>query len=172
MLTYKIARLWGSSQGTVEKYDIDEKIAFPDDPELDFSTNFSAQLQLIKLKEEISAIITNGSIGTRFTCPLCTKKFVKNIEIPAAEGEFLYEQSAVRPSEADIFLINKKAMTIDLNDLVRQEIILHFPLIPLCSRGCKGLCPHCGVNKNKIDCKCKNEDLEPHKPFKNLKKLL
>ncbi len=172
MLTYKIARLWGSPQGTVEKYDIDEKLVYPDDPELDFSTNFSAKLQLIRLKEEISAIISDAGVGLHFTCPLCLKKFVKNLEIPSMEGEFFYDNTTVRPHEADIFLINKKAITIDLSDLVRQEIILHFPLVPLCSRGCKGLCAHCGGNKNKTICKCKNENTQTHKPFKNLKKLL
>ncbi|MEK7085982.1 MAG: DUF177 domain-containing protein, partial [Patescibacteria group bacterium] len=61
---------------------------------------------------------------------------------------------------------------IDLGEFLRQEIILHFPLIPVCSKSCKGLCPTCGKDKNKEDCDCPKRETEGYKPLAVLKKLI
>ena len=44
---------------------------------------------------------------------------------------------------------------IDLNPDIRDEIILSYPMRPLCSIDCKGLCFHCGKNLNEGKCNCK-----------------
>jgi len=43
---------------------------------------------------------------------------------------------------------------IDLNPEIREEIILDYPIKPLCSVNCKGLCLKCGKNKNEGGCNC------------------
>lgn len=43
---------------------------------------------------------------------------------------------------------------IDLNPDIREEIIPDYPIKPLCSAGCRGLCPKCGKNLNKGECSC------------------
>jgi len=43
---------------------------------------------------------------------------------------------------------------IEIDSDVRQEMILNFPLKPLCSENCKGICPVCGKNLNKGKCNC------------------
>ena len=42
---------------------------------------------------------------------------------------------------------------LDISPDIREEIILDYPLKPLCSANCKGLCPVCGANLNKAKCK-------------------
>ena len=37
---------------------------------------------------------------------------------------------------------------------LREEIILGYPLKPLCREDCKGLCPVCGGNLNESKCGC------------------
>ena len=44
---------------------------------------------------------------------------------------------------------------IDLNPDIRDEIILDYPMRPLCSIDCKGLCFRCGKNLNEGKCNCK-----------------
>ena len=174
-LNYKIAKLWGKQQGSTEKYDIDEKISFPEDKELNFQSNLTAKLTFIRLKDEISVLINNAAIDIEFTCNRCLKPVIKTVEIPAAEREFFFEEpDFITKDMEDFFYIDKKRMTIDLNEMVRQEIILHFPLIPVCSNGCKGLCIVCGQDLNLKKCKCKVQtpDGDSHQPFKNLKKLI
>jgi len=43
---------------------------------------------------------------------------------------------------------------IDLGEEIRQEMILANPPRILCSKECKGICPGCGANLNKEQCKC------------------
>ncbi len=44
--------------------------------------------------------------------------------------------------------------SIDIEDLVRQALVLAVPAKILCSDGCKGLCTRCGADLNAGPCKC------------------
>jgi len=52
---------------------------------------------------------------------------------------------------------------------VRQALVLSMPMKPLCSEGCRGLCPTCGANLNERTCNCKTETFDPR--WDGLKKL-
>jgi uncharacterized protein len=41
---------------------------------------------------------------------------------------------------------------IDLAPLLREYALLEVPIQPVCRPGCKGLCPTCGENRNRVDC--------------------
>ena len=43
---------------------------------------------------------------------------------------------------------------IDLDPDIREELILDYPIQPLCKVDCKGLCPKCGKNLNEGGCTC------------------
>ena len=43
---------------------------------------------------------------------------------------------------------------IVLDPDIREEIILDYPIKPLCRPDCKGLCPKCGKNLNEGGCSC------------------
>jgi uncharacterized protein len=51
--------------------------------------------------------------------------------------------------------------TIDLGQLMREQFYLALPMKPLCSDDCKGLCPHCGTNRNRGECRCAREWDDP-----------
>jgi uncharacterized protein len=58
----------------------------------------------------------------------------------------------------EVFLdysVDSSQRAIDLTPDIREEFILAYPMNPLCSPGCKGLCHKCGQNLNKQKCKCK-----------------
>jgi DUF177 domain-containing protein len=44
-----------------------------------------------------------------------------------------------------------------------EQIQLGIPLKPLCRESCRGLCPHCGEERNSSKCECPEElpDKEP-----------
>ncbi len=52
---------------------------------------------------------------------------------------------------------------------VRQALVLSMPMKPLCSEGCRGICPTCGANLNERTCDCKIETPDPR--WDSLKKL-
>ena len=43
---------------------------------------------------------------------------------------------------------------LDLNVLLREQILLALPLKPLCREECRGLCRQCGANLNRESCSC------------------
>ncbi|MBU0547752.1 MAG: DUF177 domain-containing protein [Candidatus Omnitrophica bacterium] len=50
--------------------------------------------------------------------------------------------------------IDNSATSIDLTPEIREEVILDYPIKPLCNLNCKGLCVKCGKNKNEGGCNC------------------
>lgn len=48
---------------------------------------------------------------------------------------------------------------IDLDPLLREQVLLALPTYPVCEESCKGLCPVCGTNLNERECGC-----DPHVP--------
>jgi len=52
------------------------------------------------------------------------------------------------------YAVDKLDPIIDLDPDIREEIILSYPINPLCSNNCKGLCPRCGHNLNEGGCNC------------------
>ena len=50
--------------------------------------------------------------------------------------------------------VSKNQTVVDLDPDIREDIILEFPIKPLCKLDCKGLCPKCGQNLNEGGCSC------------------
>ena len=50
--------------------------------------------------------------------------------------------------------IDNKDPVIDLEPQIREEIIIDYPIKPLCKEDCKGLCHKCGKNLNVEKCSC------------------
>ena len=50
---------------------------------------------------------------------------------------------------------------IDLDPIVREQLLLSVPSYPVCGEGCKGLCPVCGANLNDRECGCDRHVPDP-----------
>lgn len=50
---------------------------------------------------------------------------------------------------------------VDLDPIVREQILLALPGYPLCKESCKGLCPVCGANLNDRECGCDRHVPDP-----------
>jgi len=51
--------------------------------------------------------------------------------------------------------------TIDITNIVKNNIILSLPFKKLCKDDCKGICQNCGGNLNTTSCHCKEDDIDP-----------
>ena len=50
---------------------------------------------------------------------------------------------------------------IDLDPLLREQILLAVPGYPVCREGCRGLCTVCGANLNERECGCERRLPDP-----------
>ena len=51
-------------------------------------------------------------------------------------------------------LIELDAPCLDLDELMREQLLLSLPEKRLCKEDCAGLCPQCGANRNEVACGC------------------
>jgi uncharacterized protein len=63
------------------------------------------------------------------------------------------------PGEAEEETYSGKV--IDLDPIVREQLLLALPGYPVCKESCKGLCSVCGANLNERDCGCDRHVPDP-----------
>jgi uncharacterized protein len=68
---------------------------------------------------------------------------------------------AAELQEEDLSLSVFDGETIDLDELVREQVLLAMPARALCGEECKGLCPTCGADRNTNPCDCQSGEIDP-----------
>jgi uncharacterized protein len=59
---------------------------------------------------------------------------------------------------------------IDLDPIVREQVLLALPMSAVCREDCKGLCAQCGQNLNEKLCGCEQKVIDPRlAPLMNIK---
>ena len=111
---------------------------------------------LIRGSLEGSLGLSCGRCLEPFAAPVATEFELLLLPAPASESPDEEELSA-RELDLDVYT----GETVDLEALVREQIILLVPLKPLCQEDCRGLCPGCGANLNRETCPCREGSLQP-----------
>lgn len=119
--------------------------------------------QLTAQREDRTITLTGELEGQmRLLCSRC-------VDPIDAACEFSFEEQfrLVNPADPDLQSDDEDEFVpltedvIDLDDFLGQEFVVQLPYAPLCSEGCLGLCPSCGVNRNEQACDCRNEKIDP-----------
>ncbi len=74
--------------------------------------------------------------------------------VDAAAGEH-----AITEDETEIGYYEKSGLPLE--DAVREQVLLALPGRVLCRQDCKGLCPHCGADRNQNPCHCDDRPSDP-----------
>lgn len=98
-------------------------------------------------------------------CVRCLEPVAKDIDV---EFNDVFVDAAEDPKTDEIELgedeLDESLITsdeIDMAEVVREQLVLATTEIVYCSPDCKGLCPKCGGNRNLIDCKCEENEIDP-----------
>lgn len=98
--------------------------------------------------------------GGLFTCDRCLDEFQREVSSGYAIM-YVTGNEPVEAEEAEIQVIAPDTNTIDIGEDVRQYTILALPLKMLCREDCAGLCPVCGINRNRATCSGHNGEIDP-----------
>lgn len=49
---------------------------------------------------------------------------------------------------------------IELDDVLREFVLLTLPMQQICRENCKGICPVCGQNRNHVTCSCESAKVD------------
>jgi len=129
-----------------------------------------------KVRLSGNEVFVNGHFDTRaqVECDRC----LKPIELPVSadfELEYItgseYESTAVAElTEAEMSIAVFDGEALDVDEIVKEQILLAVPTRMLCREDCKGICPECGVDRNTGECNCETKEIDPRwAALKNLK---
>ncbi len=112
-------------------------------------------------------VIVRGNLNT--TVDVVCARCLENFQLPVSSPvEVEYRLRVERPQEEEIELIEEDADVyyytqdrLNLEEALRDQILLAVLLKPLCLTDCKGLCPGCGANLNQGACGCPQENVDP-----------
>ena len=119
-----------------------------------------------RIRRKNEEVVLRGKLATRVavTCARC----LKSLEFPV-EVEFTErftpavawkneEQHELAPEDLDLAVFDGQGLELD--DLVKEEIVLAMPGHTLCKESCKGLCPSCGIDLNESSCGCAAKQID------------
>ena len=145
-----------------------------EDPELEFS-GAGALTGRVHLSRHGKDVLVRGQLEGRLelTCGRCLEAF----ELPVAADFDLLLAPGPEPvsgeekelSAPDLDLDFYSDEIVDLEGIIREQIILQIPLKLLCREECQGLCPLCGADLNQGKCACSEQRFDS--PFAALSRL-
>lgn len=107
-----------------------------------------------------SEVVVKGTVSAdvMLACGRCLNEFAAGVEAPI---DVVYhpasdisgdEKRELRADELETGFY--EGDELDMDELVREQMLLNLPIKSLCGEACKGICPHCGANLNEGPCTC------------------
>ncbi len=137
------------------------KIVFPDDirlfDQLDIQLTDKGVLEGSIDKRDDNLFIINASISipVLLICRRCLGEFEDDI---VADFVLAVMRDSGKSGEMDdgedMLYIDPRQDGVDLEEFVREHLILNLQTLPLCTEDCKGLCAGCGADLNRENCNC------------------
>lgn len=136
-----------------------ELLHLPREEVLTFEASVRVQGLFTKASEQIYFRGTLRGVVT-VPCSRCLETvwsdFVTEVRVvffPQTSEVAAEEESRLSfADELDLYMHD--GITLDLKPLVRDQVVLSFPVQPMCRDDCAGLCQVCGGNRNEQPCAC------------------
>lgn len=117
----------------------------------------------VKVKANVSnhagLVILKANVAFDFSypCDRCTVNTLKSFKYSFEHILSSDEES----TEDDSDYISVPDYLLELDRVIKDDILLELPSKILCSPSCKGLCPLCGKNLNEETCNCSVQKIDP-----------
>lgn len=135
------------------RFEIEADIEGLDLAEYTFSVPLRCEIVLERTGDRIDAHL-DLETSLKLSCSRCGESMRQDI-CASADVTFLPEvKNKEDADEQDATDLEFYSEVLDLRDIVRDMFLLALPIAPLCSEDCRGLCPSCGANLNRENCKC------------------
>lgn len=104
-----------------------------------------------------------------FTLNLVPENLADQVGLDDSRDDNQSERAgSFRMEDAEEEVFNGKV--IELDPIIREQLLLALPMSAVCTDDCQGLCPACGQNRNEKPCQCDTRPLDPRlAALKNIK---
>jgi len=118
-------------------------------------------------KEVVADIRLRGRFAGSFQIP-CARCIEAVAISMSAEFDLVFRplgadsgvpERSITASETEIGYYQEDSLLLE--DVLREQVLLSLPVRTLCKPDCKGLCPHCGANRNLQPCSCDEGHNDP-----------
>lgn len=141
----------------------------------------------VKLQKTGSGVLLRGSteVTVHTPCRRCladvhlrvpvsfTLNLVSQAALAGGDEDRGDDEQAERGGSFDLARVDEELFdgkTIDLDPIVREQVLLALPMHAVCRDDCKGLCGSCGQNLNEGQCGCATTQVDPRlAALKNIK---
>jgi len=141
------------------------ELALPEDEQLTMTAPVHVQGHLTKVMEQVyfHGVIRGTVVALCSRClEVVNDSFdveVRGVFLPVADNRLDDAEDGVVTDDLDVY--SHDGLRINLYPLVRDQVIMAFPVQTLCREDCAGLCQVCGVNLNEQPCTCQREGGDP-----------
>ena len=151
----------------------DPSVFDPQDDEYRVSAPVELSMRVEKAGGDAFRVTGRAVTTLELACSRCVEPF----EIPVdAEFDLRYIPHRQNIGEGEREIVEEDLATayyreglLDIVELLREQFQLALPMKPLCSDECRGLCPECGANLNRVACECEPRWEDPRlAPLKGL----
>ena len=127
------------------------------------SARLRAGVRLQRVQHDVYA---RGQVTGRVTlpCSRCAKDAPLEIDapfeltfVPPESDGAASDEEEVELQAQDLDVVPYDGEAVDLESTLREQILLAFPIAPLCREACQGLCARCGQDLNEGACACPPE---------------
>ena len=121
----------------------------------------------VKAENRAGAVRLNADVMFDFCYP-CDRCAVETITAYNYSFQHMLVLSLNDDSNDEYIMVQD--YKLDLDELLRDDILLELPTKFLCKPDCRGMCPKCGKNLNEGVCDCVTRQVDPR--LEILKKLI
>ncbi|MBI3611019.1 MAG: DUF177 domain-containing protein [Nitrospirae bacterium] len=167
-------------EGLDLEYDMDPAALDLTSAGAEFLSPIHVRLRLVAMDR---AVYLSGEAAAerRLQCVRCLTAISESMRL-SFEMNVEPQESETEPTPGEWHELHREELdahyysghTIDLTELVREQILLALPAYPLCRSDCRGICPRCGLDRNRTACRCAADEADrPMTPLQaSLKKII
>ncbi|MFU0833073.1 MAG: DUF177 domain-containing protein [Oscillospiraceae bacterium] len=111
----------------------------------------------VESRDGSARLKANVSFDFSIPCDRCAERIDRHYDYTFSH---ILVRSVENSKDKDRF-IEIPDEKLDLDKLMREDILLELPSKFLCREDCKGICPTCGKNLNEGPCGCKKHTTDP-----------
>ena len=169
-----LQEIWNAEEGTAEEYELELEL---DEILQDFrvDSELTGVLQLIRIPDGILTTIKKAEIQLTVQCVKCLENASFKLVLKDKSRTYVdqdFQERLGEISEENLFRIDRERLILNLQEFLREELLLAIPRDPYCKPDCRGLCSECGQNLNLGKCKCEKQAGKEENPFQKLKDML
>lgn len=118
------------------------------------------ELTITNLGKEKLLLEGSTTVVAHIPCDRCLTDVPTSLELVIDREVDMKQTEEDRIEELDEteFIIG---YSLDVEKLLRNEILVNWPMKTLCKDDCKGICRKCGTNLNHSTCGCDTVELDP-----------